>query len=143
MLMLSVKLLPALAGHEGDISTGVGGGPPCAYTVPPRAPGAYEYPVTELNNVQLVPTKLKALQPVVLSHSARHEATSGRVALLEILVIIAILMSDIAFAADVSTDPDMAEVPDSSSDASLSGGTSLMSEVSISTPSYRIPHWIA
>jgi hypothetical protein len=67
------------------------------------------------------------------------------VALLEILVIIAMFMSDVAFAADVSSDPDMAEVPDSSSasDALLSGGTSLMSEVSISTPSYRIPHWIA
>jgi hypothetical protein len=56
--------------------------------------------------VQLVPTKLKALQPAVLSHRARHEATSGKVALLEILVIIAMLSSD------VSSDPDMAEVPD-------------------------------
>ena len=30
MLMLSVKLLPALAGHEGDVSTGVGGAAPSA-----------------------------------------------------------------------------------------------------------------
>jgi len=139
MLVLSVNVLPALAGHDGDVSTGVGGAASCAYTVPPRAPGAYEYPVTELNKVQSVPTKLKALQPVVLSHRARHEATSGRVALLEILVIIAMFMSDDAFAADVSSDPDMAEVPDSSSASasdvsSVDGGTSLMPEVSISVP---------
>jgi hypothetical protein len=135
MLILSVKVLPALAGHDGDVSTGVGGAVPWAYTVPPSAPGAYEYPVTELNKVQLVPTKLKALQPVVLSHKARHEATLGRVALLDIFVIIA----------DVSSEPDMADVPESSSacDASSVGGTSLMSEVSISVPWYKMPHWMA
>jgi hypothetical protein len=141
MLILSVKVLPALAGHDGDVSTGVGGAVPWAYTVPPSAPGAYEYPVTELNKVQLVPTKLKALQPIVLSHKARHEATLGRVALLDIFVIIA----DVAFAADVSSEPDMAGVPESSSacDASSVGGTSLMSEVSISVPWYKMPHWMA
>jgi hypothetical protein len=66
-------------------------------------------------------------------------------ALLEILVIIAIFMSDVVSPAGVSADPDMPEVPDSSSasDATLAGDTSLMSEVSISTPSYKIPHWMA
>lgn len=67
------------------------------------------------------------------------------VALLEILVIIAMFISDDASPADVSSDPDMPEVPDSSSapDAAIVGGTPLMSEVSISTPSYKIPHWMA
>lgn len=95
--------------------------------------------------MQLVPTKLKALQPVVLSHRARQEAISGTMALLEILVIIAMFISDVASSADISSDPDMPDVPDSSSvsDALLVGDTSLMSEVSISTPSYKIPHWMA
>jgi len=95
--------------------------------------------------VQLVSTKLKALQPVVLSHRARQAATSGTMALLEILVIIAMFMSDAESAADVPSDPDMPEVPDSpsASDARLLEDTSLMSEVSISVPSYKIPHWMA
>jgi hypothetical protein len=80
--MPSVKVFPALPGQTGDVSIGVGGASPWPYTVPATAPGAYEYPVTELRRVQLVPTKLNALHPLVLSQRARHDSTSGTVALL-------------------------------------------------------------
>jgi hypothetical protein len=55
-----------------------------------------------------------------------------------------VIIADVAFAADVSLDPDTPEVPESScADVSSAGGTSLMFEVSISVPWYTIPHCMA
>lgn len=128
--MLSSKLLPALPGHAGDVSTGVGGASPCVYVVPPRAPGAYEYPVTVLNKVQLLPTKLKALQPLVRSQRFRQAAASATIARLASIVM------SILSVVDKSSAPDMPEVPDWSSAVveELALDNSFMPEVSISVP---------
>jgi hypothetical protein len=89
--------------------------------------------------VQSLATKLNALQPLVLSHRFRHEAASGNAALLANLDM---AMSDVAPAADVSFVPDIPEVAVSSSSSVvlLVLDTSLMFDVSISVPSYKIPH---
>jgi hypothetical protein len=54
-------------------------------------------------------------------------------------------MSDVAPAADVSSVPDIPEVAVSSFSAVvlLVLDTSLIFDVSISVPSYKIPHWMA
>jgi hypothetical protein len=89
--------------------------------------------------VQSLPTKLNALQPAVLSQRLRHEAASGKMALLANLDM---SMSDVAPAADVSSVPDIPEVAVSSFPAVvlLVFDTSLMFDVSISVPSYKMPH---
>jgi hypothetical protein len=113
--MPSVKVFPALPGQTGDVSIGVGGASPWPYTVPATAPGAYEYPVTELRRVQLVPTKLNALHPLVLSQRARHDSTSGTVALLTSIGMPYISdMSSESSSGFAGPGPDNPLVPDSS-----------------------------
>ena len=119
--MSSVKVFPALAGQTGEVSIGVGGASPWSYTAPPTAPGAYEYPVTELKSVQLLPTKLKARQPLVLSQRFRQDSTSGTIALF--LSISMPSISDMSSSSSSMSSlsigierpgPDIPSVPDSS-----------------------------
>lgn len=95
--------------------------------------------MTVLNKVQLLPTKLKALQPLVRSQRFRQAVASATIARLASIVM---SMSEAMSVEDESSAPDMPEVPDWSSAVveALAPDNSLMSEVSISVPSYKMPH---